>query len=100
MAILHLLVDDSLMAKVDSLFSSLGMDTSTAVRIFLASSIENNGLPFDVRHKTDPLSLETAVSDSRNRTNLHGPFKTAQEAVSSMLEDSFVRDCLYKSNET
>ena len=53
----------------------------------LASSIENNGLPFAVRHKADPLSLETAVSDSRNRTNLHGPFKTAQEAVSSMLED-------------
>ena len=73
--------------KLTPFFSSLGLDTSTAVRIFLASSIENNGLPFAVRHKTDPLSLETAVSDSRNRRNLHGPFKTAQEAVASMLED-------------
>ena len=90
MATLQLRVDDSLKAKADALFSSLGLDTSTAVRIFLASSassIENNGLPFAVRHKANPLSLETAVSDSRNRTNLHGPFKTAQEAVSSMLED-------------
>ncbi len=87
MATLQLRVDDSLKAKADVLFSSLGLDTSTAVRIFLASSIENNGLPFAVRHKADPLSLETAVSDSRNHTNLHGPFKTAQEAVSSMLED-------------
>ena len=87
MATLQLRVDDSLKAKADALFSSLGLDTSTAVRIFLASSIENNGLPFAVRHKTDSLSLQTAVSDSRNRTNLHGPFKTAQEAVSSMLED-------------
>ena len=69
MATLQLRVDDSLKAKADALFSSLGLDTSTAVRIFLASS------------------LETAVSDSRNRTNLHGPFKTAQEAVASMLED-------------
>ena len=80
-------MDDSLKAKADALFSSLGLDTSTAVRIFLASSIENNGLPFAVRHKAEPLSLETAVSDSRNRTNLYGPFKTAQEAISSMLED-------------
>ncbi len=87
MATLQLRVDDSLKSKADALFSSLGLDTSTAVRIFLASSIENNGLPFAVRHKANPLSLETAVSDSRNHTNLHGPFKTAQEAVASMLED-------------
>ncbi len=87
MATLQLRVDDSLKAKADALFSSLGLDTSTAVRIFLASSIENNGLPFSVRHKAELLSLETAVSDSINCTNLHGPFKTAQEAATSMLED-------------
>lgn len=85
MATLQIRVDDSLKAKADVLFSSLGLDTSTAVRIFLASSIENNGIPFAVRHKIDLLSLETAVSDSRNRTNLHRPFKTAQESVASML---------------
>ena len=87
MATLQLRVDDSLKLKADALFSSLGLDTSTAVRIFLASSIENNGLPFAVRHKDNSLSLESAVSDSRNHTNLHGPFKTAKEAVASMLED-------------
>ena len=32
-------------------------------------------------------SLEKAVSDSRNMTNLYGPFNSAEEAVSSMLED-------------
>ena len=87
MATLQLRVDDSLKAKADALFSSLGLDTSTAVRIFLASSIENNGLPFAVRHNAEPLSLETAVSDSRNRINLHGLFKTALEEVYFMLED-------------
>lgn len=87
MATLQLRVDDSLKTKADALFSSLGLDTSTAVRIFLASSVENNGLPFAVRHKADPFSLEQAVSDSRNHTNLNGPFKTAKDAVMSMLED-------------
>jgi len=33
------------------------------------------------------LSLEKAVSDSLNMTNLYGPFDSAEEAVSSMLED-------------
>ncbi len=32
-------------------------------------------------------SLEKAVSDSLNMTNLYGPFDSAEEAVSSMLED-------------
>ena len=51
MATLQLRVDDSLKAKADTLFSSLGLDTSTAVRIFLASSIENNGLPLSYNQK-------------------------------------------------
>ncbi len=32
-------------------------------------------------------SLEKAVSDSLNMTNLYGPFDSAEEAVSSMMED-------------
>ena len=85
MATLQLRVDDTLKAKADSLFSSLGLDMSTAIRIFLVSAVENNGLPFPVRHSEIPESLAEAVADSRNHQNLNGPFKTAQEAVASML---------------
>ena len=31
--------------------------------------------------------LVEAIKDTRKRRNLHGPFKTAAEAVASMLED-------------
>lgn len=65
MATLQVRVDDLLKAKADSLFSSLGLDTSTAIRIFLSSSVENNGIPFRVGHSND-YSLEQAVYDSRN----------------------------------
>ena len=34
-----------------------------------------------------PLDLLEAIKDSRERKNLHGPFKTAEDAVKSMLED-------------
>ena len=85
MATLQLRVDDSLKARADRLFASLGLDTSTAIRIFLTSSVENDGLPFPVRHSAMADSLAQAVDDSRSRRNLSGPFKTAQEAVDSML---------------
>lgn len=87
MATLQIRIDDMLKKQADSLFSSLGLDTSTAIRIFLNASIENAGIPFSVQHKNTPYSLQEAVYDSRFRRNLNGPYDTAEDAVASMLED-------------
>lgn len=45
MATFQLRLEDTLKQKADTLFSSLGLDTSTAIRIFLSATIENNGSP-------------------------------------------------------
>lgn len=86
MATVQIRVDDALKARVDTLFNSLGMDTTTAVRMFFIAALERDGIPFDVRHTND-YSLATAIRDSRSRSNLHGPYDTAQSAVAAMLED-------------
>ena len=44
-------VDDKLKETADVLFESLGLDTSTAVRMFLVAAIEMEGIPFAVAHK-------------------------------------------------
>lgn len=87
MATLQIRIDDTLKKQADTLFSSLGLDTSTAIRIFLNASIENDGIPFSIQHRAIPYSLKEAIHDSRFRQNLHGPFDDAEEAVASMLED-------------
>ncbi len=87
MATLQIRIDDMLKKQADTLFSSLGLDTSTAIRIFLNASIENAGIPFSVQHKNPSYTLQEAVYDSRLRRNLNGPFDTAEDAVASMLED-------------
>ncbi|MBP5449475.1 MAG: type II toxin-antitoxin system RelB/DinJ family antitoxin [Spirochaetales bacterium] len=87
MTTLQIRVDETLKHRSDTLFSSLGMDTSTAVRIFLNSAVEYNGIPFSIRHIQSDDSLETAISDTRNKTHLNGPFNSANSAVLSMLED-------------
>lgn len=87
MAILQVRIDDTLKEQADTLFSSLGLDTSTAICIFLNASIENNGIPFSVQHKKISASLQEAIYDSRFRHNLNGPFNSPEEAVASMLED-------------
>ncbi len=87
MATLQIRIDDTLKKQADILFSSLGLDTSTAIRIFLNAAIENAGIPFSVQHKSIPYSLQEAVYDTRFQRNLHGPFDNAEDAVASMLED-------------
>ncbi len=53
------------------LFASLGLDTSTAVRIFLTVAVENGGLPFKVCHKSLSKNMDLAIYESRNRINLY-----------------------------
>lgn len=87
MANLQIRINDDLKTQADSLFASLGFDTSTAVRIFLTVAVENNGLPFEVRHRIVPENIRQAVNESRNRVNLNGPYNTAEEAVAAMMEE-------------
>ena len=45
-------VDDEIKSKADMLFKDLGMDTTTAIRIFLVQAIANDGFPFEIKKKT------------------------------------------------
>jgi DNA-damage-inducible protein J len=44
-------VEDEMKTKADALFASLGMDTSTAIRVFLTAAIATRGIPFTVAHR-------------------------------------------------
>lgn len=82
---IQLRVDDFLKSAADELFTSLGLDTSTAIRIFLTMAVESGGLPFEVRNPN--LSLKQAMNDVLNKKNLSKPYKTAKDAINAMLED-------------
>ncbi len=87
MANLQVRLNDDLKAQADMLFASLGLDTSTAIRMFLTAAVEYNGLPFEVRHKPISEELQRAIYETRNRVNLNGPYDSAEDAVAAMLGD-------------
>lgn len=82
---IQLRVDNFLKMAADELFTKLGLDTSTAIRIFLTMAVETGGIPFEV--KKPDLSLKQAMNDVLNKQNLSKPYKTAREAIDAMLED-------------
>ena len=87
MATIQIRVDDNMKSAADTLFSNLGLDTSTAVRMFLSAALAKDGMPFAVKRRKPNADLLEAIQDTRNRRNLHGPYKTAEKAVAAMLED-------------
>jgi len=87
MATIQIRIDDDIKTAADSLFNNLGLDTSTAIRMFLSAAIAKDGLPFPVKRQKPDFDLQEAIKDTRNRQNLHGPYKTAEEAVNAMLKN-------------
>ena len=54
-------VDENVKKEAAALFESLGLDLSSALRMFLVRSIKEGGVPFDMRND------ETYLAVQRNR---------------------------------
>lgn len=68
MAIVQLRVDDELKAQASSVYEKLGLDLSSAIRMFLKRSVMVNGIPF-------PMIISDAqkvVVDLQNRSLENG----------------------------
>ena len=49
MTMLQIRVEEELKTQATLLFNELGLDLSTAIRLFLKKSLQVGGIPFDVR---------------------------------------------------
>ena len=74
-------VDDNLKESADSLFASLGLDTSTAVRMFLVAAMETGGIPFAVAHN---VNRDAVIRESIARRKSGERFYTSDEFMANM----------------
>lgn len=58
MALLQVRINEEEKEIASNIFKQLGLDLSTAVRIFICQSIQEQGLPFKVTKKTNELKEE------------------------------------------
>ena len=66
MAMIQFRVDDDLKLQATSVYEKLGMDLSTAIRIFLKRSVVANGIPFSMVIEDDEYSAFKARQAIRN----------------------------------
>jgi len=75
-------VDDQLKDSADTLFASLGLDTSTAVRMFLIAAMEMGGIPFAVMHGA--ADRDATIRESIACREAGGVFLTAGQSLANM----------------
>ena len=57
-SLLQVRIDDSLKNQAAEVFDNLGIDTSTAVRMFLKRVVKENGIPFSMTLPSKPYVAE------------------------------------------
>ena len=63
-ALIQVRIEDELKHAADELFSDLGLDTPTAIRIFLKHAVNRQGLPFEVERNLPNFETITAIEES------------------------------------
>jgi DNA-damage-inducible protein J len=87
-------VDDELKTQAERVFHAVGLDLSTAIRMFLAAAVRERGLPFEARDRWLVIEGETfditeadlaaAMTDAKRGVNLHGPFHSADDMFAAL----------------
>ena len=89
MATIQVRIDDNLKAEADLLFSDLGLDTSTAVRIFISSALEAGGIPFPVKRNSNrDMILRDAIARRKTGNRFYSIDECIDDIDEAILEVS------------
>ncbi|MBQ7276271.1 MAG: type II toxin-antitoxin system RelB/DinJ family antitoxin [Bacilli bacterium] len=66
MAIVQFRVDDDLKMQATSVYEKLGIDLSTALRMFMKRSVLENGIPFTMVLSNEPYDASKAIDAMRS----------------------------------
>ena len=72
MAVLQIRIDDELKKQASIVYGELGIDLSTAVRMFLKKSVSIGGIPFDTTISDSTLKAILAIDRMRTISENNG----------------------------
>jgi len=76
-------IDEELKQKSETIFSELGLTMSTALTLFLRSTIRYGGIPFELRIEKLNATTISAMDDVNHNRNMSKTFDT----IESLIED-------------
>lgn len=80
---LNIRVDEEVKRKAEAIFNELGLNMSTAMKMFLRYAVRYGGIPFELRIETPNDETQAAINDVNNNRNMCKTF----DSVSALMED-------------
>ena len=77
-------IEPELKTQVTALFQSLGMDLSTATKIFYRQALRYQGLPFEVRLGEPNETTYAAMEASEQEKDIYGPFDSVADLMEAL----------------
>ena len=90
-SLLQVRVEDSLKEEAASVFEQLGIDTSTAVRMFLKRAVMENGIPFRMTLPKAPYNAERgyrAMVEISDAAEKNGTSEMSLDEINAEIESS------------
>ena len=81
MAILQVRIDDDLKNQATAIYNELGIDLSTAVRMFLKKTVSTGGIPFETKIPENTLNAIMAVENMRTVSENNGNSDMTPEEI-------------------
>ena len=81
---LNIRIDEDLKTKAEDVFSELGMNMTTALTIFLKTSVRYGGIPFELRLDTPNVETAQAIEDVNNNRGLSQTFDSISEIMGNL----------------
>ncbi len=91
MALIQIQIDDSTKQEADDLFEQLGLDTPTAIKLFIHQSLNQYSLPFEV--KLPKPNKETLKALEEAKAIANDPNIKSYKNVDEMFED-LEKECI------
>ena len=83
--VLQVRLDDELKAQATMVYDQLGLDLSSAVRMFLKKSVAVNGIPFEVRNESSRSKAEAALLSMRVAAEENGLSDLTLEEINEII---------------
>ena len=90
-SLLQVRVEDSLKDEATRIFENLGIDTSTAVRLFLKRTVMDNGIPFRMTLPREPYRADRgyrAMQENGEMSEKNGVSDMSLDEINAEIEAS------------
>lgn len=85
---LQIRIDEDLKNQATAVYESLGIDLSTAVRMFLKKSVAVNGVPFELRNEQKKAELRAAIKEMNDISKANGNSEMTLEEINEIITET------------